>query len=136
MLRPLRIGLALLAIFAIAFVLITPDPDDDVPGILKPSHLGKSLRLAVSSIDPPAVQSAMVLLPTPLSSTQQLSASELLDLVCGVASRAKRVANLLRRELDQQIPHPPGIFAWDVVTEPEQTGSPHQLGKIDEEIHR
>jgi len=37
--------------------------------------------------------------------------AELLDLVLGVASRAKRVANLLRRKPSQQIPHPPGIFA-------------------------
>ena len=82
MLRITRIGLALLGVFAIAFVLITPDPNDDVPGVLKQGHLDKFLRLAVSSIEPLAVQSVMLFLPTPLCSKQQLTASELLDLFC------------------------------------------------------
>ena len=45
MARGFKIGVAVLALLAVATVLITPDPTDDVQGILH--HLGKLQKLAV-----------------------------------------------------------------------------------------
>jgi len=82
MLRVARIVLALLSIFVITLVLVTPDPTDDVPGVLPPLHPNKAHKLAVCPLPLPARQSAVFLLAAPVSSAQSLPASELLDLVC------------------------------------------------------
>jgi hypothetical protein len=82
MLRVARIALALISIFVITLVLVTPDPTDDVPGVLPPLHPNKAHKLAVCHIPLPVWQSALVLLTVPASSTQSLPTSELLDLVC------------------------------------------------------
>jgi hypothetical protein len=82
MLRAARILLALISIFAIAFVLATPDPTDDVPGILRPSHLDKGHKTAASFVQQPPQQGVIFRLPAPPSSTQRLATSELFDLAC------------------------------------------------------
>jgi hypothetical protein len=79
MFRAARVALAFLAIFSIAYVLVTPDPTDDATGLVRPSHLSKAQKLAVSFIQLTTQQSVVFLLPTPLSSTQRLTT---LDLFC------------------------------------------------------
>src|SRR5215472_16873662 len=54
--RPVRVALVLLAVFSITYVLATPDPTDDVTGVLRPSHLGKVQKLAVYVVHPLAPQ--------------------------------------------------------------------------------
>jgi len=82
MIRGARIALVVVVILSIAYVLITPDPTDDVNGILRPHRSAKaqivSLPLAQSLI--PVV--APFLLPMRPSGAQRLITSELLDLVC------------------------------------------------------
>jgi len=73
MFRAARVALALLAIFSIAYVLVTPDPTDDATGLVRPSHLSKAQKLAVSFIQLTTQQSVVFLLPTPLSSNQRLT---------------------------------------------------------------
>jgi hypothetical protein len=55
MMRGARIALVVVVILSIAYVLITPDPTDDVDGVLRPHHTAKaqivvSLPLAQSPI--------------------------------------------------------------------------------------
>ena len=45
--RPAQVAFILLAIFAITYVLVTPDPTDDVSGVLRVNHIGKVQELAV-----------------------------------------------------------------------------------------
>jgi hypothetical protein len=81
MMRVARVALALVAIFSIAYVLITPDPSDDVDGVLRSNQLGKAL-VSVSLLQ----SQLLVIVPLPLSmpqsSPQRLTASALLDFVC------------------------------------------------------
>ena len=81
--RGARIALVVVAIFSIAYVLITPDPTDDVDGVLRPHHSAKaqiiaSLPLAKS----PILEVASFLLPIRPSGAQRLATSELLELMC------------------------------------------------------
>jgi hypothetical protein len=83
MMRGARVALVVVAIFSIAYVLITPTPTDDVDGVLRLNHSAKAqgivrLPLPLS----PVLVIAPSLLSTPRSSTQRLTTSELLDLVC------------------------------------------------------
>ena len=43
--RSIRVALALAAVFSISFVLITPDPTDDVSGVLQANHAAQAQRL-------------------------------------------------------------------------------------------
>jgi hypothetical protein len=83
MMRGARVALAVVAIFSIAYVLISPDPTDDVDGVLRPHHTAKAQRI----VSLPLPQSAILLvvpflLPMRPNATQRLTMSELLDLVC------------------------------------------------------
>jgi hypothetical protein len=81
MMRGARVALAVVAIFSIAYVLITPDLTDDVDGVLRPNHTAQtivSLALPQSAI----LVFVPFLLPIRPSATQRLTTSELLDLVC------------------------------------------------------
>jgi len=83
MMRGARIVLAVVAIFSIAYVLITPDLTDDVDSVLRPSHTAKAQRI----VSLPLLESAILvvvpfLLPIRPNVTQGLGVSELLDLVC------------------------------------------------------
>ena len=84
MMRGARIVLVVVVIFSIAYVLITPDPTDDVDGVLRPNHQAKAQRLVSLSL--PQLQVLVVfafLLSMPSTrSAQHLTTSELLDLVC------------------------------------------------------
>ena len=84
MMRGARIVLVALVIFSIAYVLITPDPADDVDGVLRPNHQTKAQRLVGLSL--PQFQVLVIiafLLSMPSTrSAQRLTTSELLDLVC------------------------------------------------------
>ena len=80
MFRAVRVALALLSIFSIAYVLITPAATDDVTAVSQRSHFGKAQKLAVCLVQPLAPQIAIFRLPTPSSSNQRLTALELVDL--------------------------------------------------------
>ena len=84
MMRGARIVLVVLVIFSIAYVLITPDPTDDVDGILRPNHQAKVQRLvSLSLLQLPVLAIVAFLLSMPSTkSAQRLNVSELLDLVC------------------------------------------------------
>lgn len=80
--RGAGIALALLAAFAITLVLVTPDPTDDVLGILNRNHLDKFQKLDVFFIRPPVQQCLIFRLAPPPNSHQRLSTLELFDLDC------------------------------------------------------
>jgi len=83
MMRGARIALAVIAIFSIAYVLITPDPTDDVDGVLRPHHTAKAQRIvSLPLAQSPILVVASFLLPIRPSGVQRLATSELLDLVC------------------------------------------------------
>jgi hypothetical protein len=77
-----RVALALVVIFSIAYVLITPDPTDDVYGVLRPNHPDIAHKvLAVSlweSQIPVTVLFHLFLLP---GRTRHLASFELLDVI-------------------------------------------------------
>jgi len=80
MMRFARVALAVVAIFSIAYVLITPDPTDDVVGALRSNHPAMEQRLFAVSL----LQSwilVIVLLHFFISPTRHLAALELLDLI-------------------------------------------------------
>ena len=74
----------MIVIFAIAYVLITPDPTDDVEGILRQNHQAKVQKLVSLSLPQLQVFVIVVFLLSMSStrSAQRLTSSELLDLVC------------------------------------------------------
>jgi hypothetical protein len=81
MMRGARVALAVIAILSIAYVLITPDPTDDVEGVLRPNYSAQrivSLPLPRS----PVLVIVPFLSSIPPSAIQRLTTSELLDLVC------------------------------------------------------
>ena len=80
MFRTVRVALALLSIFSIAYVLITPAATDDVTAVSQRSHFGKAQKLAVCLVQPLAPQIAIFRLPTRSSSNQRLTTLELVDL--------------------------------------------------------
>jgi hypothetical protein len=83
MMRGLRVALAIVAIFSIAYVLITPDPGDDVDGVLRPHHSAKAQRIvSLPLAQSPILVVAPFRLPMRPSGAQRLITSELLDLVC------------------------------------------------------
>jgi uncharacterized membrane protein len=81
MIRGARIVLVAVVIFAIAYVLITPDLTDDVDGVLRPNHQAKAQRLVILSL-PQLQVLVIVVFFLSMSSAQRLTTSELLDLVC------------------------------------------------------
>ena len=80
--RPALVVLALLATFSITYVLATPDPTDDVAGVLRPSHFGKAQVLAACVVLPLAPQIAIFRLSTPAFSKQRSTTLDLVDLFC------------------------------------------------------
>jgi len=82
MMQWVRVALALVVIFSIAYVLITPDPTDDVYGVLRPNHPDIAHKvLAVSLWEfqiPVIVLFHLFLLP---GRTQHLASFELLDVI-------------------------------------------------------
>jgi len=83
MMRCARVALVVAVIFSIAYVLITPDPTDDVVGIVKLNHSAKAQRIASLPLpQSPILAIIRSLLSTPRSATQRFVTSELLNLVC------------------------------------------------------
>jgi hypothetical protein len=83
MIRGARVALIVVAIFSIALVLITPDPTDDVDGVLRPNHTAKAQTIVSLALPQSAILVIVpFLLPIRPSATQRLTTSELLDLVC------------------------------------------------------
>jgi hypothetical protein len=83
MMRCARVTLVVAVIFSIAYVLITPDPTDDVVGIVKLNHSAKAQRIASLPLpQSPILAIIRSLLSTPRSATQRFVTSELLNLVC------------------------------------------------------
>jgi hypothetical protein len=83
MIRGARVALVVVAIFSIALVLITPDPTDDVDGVLRPNHTAKAQTIVSLALPQSAILVIVpFLLPIRPSVTQGLTTSELLDLVC------------------------------------------------------
>ena len=83
MMRGARVALAVVVIFSIAYVLITPDPTDDVEGVLRPSDWAKAQRIVSLPLPlSPALVIVRFLSSIPPSAIQRLTTSELLDLVC------------------------------------------------------
>jgi hypothetical protein len=79
--RGVKIGVAVLALLAVATVLITPNPTDDVQGIVH--HLGKLQKLAVlASIPLDALAGMQVRFLVSPESAANPSAPNLVDLVC------------------------------------------------------
>jgi hypothetical protein len=76
-----RVALALVVIFSIAYVLVTPDPTDDVVGILQQSHPDAHRRLAVSLWEFQAPVTVLLHLFTFLDRPQHLATFELLDVI-------------------------------------------------------
>jgi hypothetical protein len=83
MMRGARVVLVVVAIFSIAYVLISPDPTDDVNGALRPNHSAKAQRIVILPLpQSPIIAVVPFLLSIRPSATQRLTTSELLDLVC------------------------------------------------------
>ena len=83
MIRGARVALVLVAIFSFTFVLITPDPTDDVDGVLRRNHTATAQRIVSLALPQSAILVFVpLLLPIRPSATQRLTRSELLDLVC------------------------------------------------------
>lgn len=83
MFRPVLVALALLAVFSILYVLATPDPTDDVNGVLhQPSHFSKGQKLAVCIVLQLAPQIVRFRLSTLSCSDQRSTTLELVDLFC------------------------------------------------------
>jgi hypothetical protein len=83
MMRGARVALAVVVIFSIAYVLITPDPTDDVDGVLRPNHTAKAQRIVSLPLPlSPILAIVAFLLPIRPNAIRRLTTSELLDLVC------------------------------------------------------
>jgi hypothetical protein len=83
MMRGARIALVVVVILSIAYVLITPDPTDDVDGILQQHHSAKAQRVVSLPLEEsPILVVAPFYLPMRPSGAQRLITSDLLDLVC------------------------------------------------------
>ena len=83
MIRGARVALVLVAIFSFTFVLITPDPTDDVDGVLRPNDAATAQTIVSLALPQSGILVFVpLLLPIRPSATQRLTTSELLDLVC------------------------------------------------------
>jgi hypothetical protein len=74
--------LVVVVILSIAYVLITPDPTDDVDGMLRPHRSAKAQIVSLPLPQSPIPVVAPFLLPMRPSGAQRLITPELLDLAC------------------------------------------------------
>jgi hypothetical protein len=82
MMRFARVALAVVGIFSIACVLITPDPTDDVAGALRSNHPAMEQRLFVVSLWQSWILVVVFLhFFTSPASTRHLATLELLELI-------------------------------------------------------
>jgi hypothetical protein len=81
-LRWVRVALALMVAFTIAYILITPDPTDDVYGVLSPNHPALAQKvLAVSLWEFQAPVTVLLHSFTFTDRSQHLAMFELLDVI-------------------------------------------------------
>jgi hypothetical protein len=83
MIRSVRIALVLVVIFSVAYVLITPDPTDDVDGILRPNHPLTVQKLVADSLLQSQIPIVVIFrfFASP-SCARRLAALELFDFLC------------------------------------------------------
>ena len=83
MMRVLQIVVVFAVVLSVAYVLITPDPTDDIEGILQSSHPLTAHRVIGVSV-PHFQMLTIVLAPLPKVPTfiKCVTTSELLDLTC------------------------------------------------------
>jgi hypothetical protein len=82
MMRWARVALALIVAFTIAYILITPDPTDDVDGVLRPSHPAFAQRMLAVSLWEFQTPVTILFHSFPLPDrTRHLAAFELLDVI-------------------------------------------------------
>ncbi|PYT87592.1 MAG: hypothetical protein DMG41_14765 [Acidobacteria bacterium] len=89
MFRRVLVGLMLLFAFTIMFVLVTPDPTDDVTAVVRPSILHKAYprteplqKLSVPLVEPSSSQAVIFPLLATKSLPSRLNPSKLVDLLC------------------------------------------------------
>jgi hypothetical protein len=83
MMRGARVALVVVAIFSIAYVLITPDLTDDVDGVVRPNHSAGAQKIISLALPQSSILTIVpFLLPIRPSAIQRLATLELLDLVC------------------------------------------------------
>jgi len=83
MMRLLQIVVVLVVVLSVAYVLITPDPTDDVDGILCPNHpLTVHSLIGVSGPQFQMLTMVLARLSTVPTFSKRLTTSELLDLTC------------------------------------------------------
>lgn len=80
--RCARVVLALAVIFSVSYVLITPDPTDDVVGVLRANHSFKAQRLVAVSLSQsqPPIIAILRFFTSPIC-IRRLPAVELLDFI-------------------------------------------------------
>jgi hypothetical protein len=77
-----KVALALLVAFTIAYILITPDPTDDVDGVLRPSHPTFAQRMLAVSLWEFQAPVAVLFRSFPLPDrSRRLATFELLDVI-------------------------------------------------------
>ncbi|MBI3478494.1 MAG: hypothetical protein HY010_22430 [Acidobacteria bacterium] len=80
MMRLAKVGLAIVIVVSVASILITPDPSDDVNGVLQQRHAVKAASITVSVVPLHIVPRISVRLAP--ESLRPMVRSNLLDLVC------------------------------------------------------
>ena len=83
MMKWARVALALVVVFTIAYVLITPDPTDDVYGVLPPNHPALAQKVPAVSLWEFQVPTAVMIVVFTLrgSFTRHFAEFELLDII-------------------------------------------------------
>jgi len=83
MMKWARVALALVVVFTIAYVLITPDPTDDVYGVLPPNHPALAQKVPAVSLWEFQVPIAVIILvfTLPGTFTRPFADFELLDII-------------------------------------------------------
>ncbi len=83
MMKWARVALALVVVFTIAYVLITPDPTDDVDGVLPPNHPALAQKVLAVSLWEFQVSIAVIVLvfTIPGSFARHFSALDPLDII-------------------------------------------------------
>jgi hypothetical protein len=80
MLRLAKVGLAIVIVVSVASILITPDPSDDVNGVLQQRHAVKAAVVAVSIL--PSSEAPRFPIRSASVGAQLMNRLNVLDLAC------------------------------------------------------
>jgi hypothetical protein len=80
MLRLAKVGLAIVIVVSVASILITPDPSDDVNGVLQQRHAVKAAVVAVSIL--PSSAAPRFSIRHASVGAQRINRPNVLDLAC------------------------------------------------------